>query len=91
MRRHKLKCWPKYFADVRAGVKTFEVRRNDREYVTGDVITLCEFAIHPENDHRSALSDGEYTGETETVIVTYVTALPELDALKPGWVILGIA
>jgi hypothetical protein len=43
MAEHKLKTWPMYYADVESGVKTFEVRRNDREFEQGDVLVLQEW------------------------------------------------
>ena len=40
---HNLKIYPTYFADVKSGIKTFEIRRNDRNYKIGDVLNLCEY------------------------------------------------
>lgn len=40
---HRLKIWPKYFYRVQAGTKTFEVRKNDRDYQTSDVVILQEW------------------------------------------------
>lgn len=31
MKTHELKTWPKYFEAVRTGVKTFEIRKDDRD------------------------------------------------------------
>jgi hypothetical protein len=41
---HDLKTWPEYYKDVAAGVKTFELRRSDRNYQVGDTLLLREFA-----------------------------------------------
>ena len=49
---HELKTWPSYFNEVKAGRKTFEVRQNDRNFESGDVLVLREF--HPGTQ--------EYTG-----------------------------
>lgn len=43
MAEHMLKTWPMYYADVESGEKTFEVRRNDRDFSTGDVLVLREW------------------------------------------------
>lgn len=43
MRIHELKILPKYFERVIKGEKTFEIRKNDRDFQTGDVIILNEF------------------------------------------------
>lgn len=40
---HELKCWPYYFERVKDREKTFEVRKNDRDFQTGDVIILKEW------------------------------------------------
>ena len=33
---HELKCWPEYFEAVISGAKTFEVRKNDRDFAVRD-------------------------------------------------------
>ncbi|WP_018592603.1 ASCH/PUA domain-containing protein [Terrisporobacter glycolicus] len=43
MRIHELKILPKYFERVIKGEKTFEIRKNDRDFQTGDEIELKEF------------------------------------------------
>lgn len=40
---HKLKIWPRMFDAVRRGDKTFEIRKNDRDYQTGDILELEEW------------------------------------------------
>lgn len=42
-RIHELKCSPLVFDDVERGVKTFEVRRNDRRFCAGDWLWLREY------------------------------------------------
>lgn len=59
---HKLKTWPEYFARISNGDKTFEVRKNDRDFQTGDVLWLKEF------DPKT----GTYTGNELTTTVTYI-------------------
>ena len=41
--KHFLKCWPEYFAEVKAGRKLFEIRVNDRGYAVGDTLCLEEY------------------------------------------------
>jgi hypothetical protein len=43
MKFHDLKSWPLPFMRVRDGVKRFEVRKNDRNFKSGDVVLLREF------------------------------------------------
>lgn len=57
---HDLKIAPEWFKAVQAGVKTFEVRRDDRDFKPNDILILREF-------------DGEkYTGQQEKVEVRFV-------------------
>jgi hypothetical protein len=43
MRAHRLKSWPAFFAAVKRGDKTCELRRDDRDYRIGDYLLLLEF------------------------------------------------
>lgn len=38
MKLHELKIKEEYFKDIRSGKKTFELRKNDRDYQVGDLI-----------------------------------------------------
>ena len=40
---HDLKCVPPFFDDVLEGRKTFEIRKNDRDYRVGDTLILNEY------------------------------------------------
>jgi hypothetical protein len=81
-RRHNIKVWPLYFVALLSGDKTFEWRRNDRNYAVGDVLLLQEF----EPPCRT-LSLGSYTGRVAHAVITYkaegVFGIPE------GYCILG--
>lgn len=40
---HNLKCLPEFFVRLQSGQKTFECRKNDRDYQVGDCLTIgCE-------------------------------------------------
>jgi hypothetical protein len=41
--KHELKCWPEYFTEIQKRSKTFEIRRNDREFALGDTLILKEW------------------------------------------------
>lgn len=62
MQIHRLKTLPSYFQALRIGDKTFEVRKDDRNFSVGDRLVLCEY---------DDLSD-TYTGQELTYDVTYV-------------------
>lgn len=40
---HALKILPEFFKAMAAGTKSFEVRKNDRPYHTGDYVALNEW------------------------------------------------
>lgn len=41
---HELKTDTKYYQDVEKGIKTFELRWNDRDFKVGDMVVLKEVA-----------------------------------------------
>lgn len=73
---HALKTAPQYFEDSAAGVKSFEVRRNDRPYNIGDYVALNEWSIEG------------YTGRCTLHKIVYI--LENEDFCKEGYVILGL-
>lgn len=74
MKVHELRSWPEYFAPVWEGVKTVEIRQDDRGFSIGDLIWLREWdpkievtpPIAPDDDRR-------YTGRDLLVRVRHIT------------------
>jgi len=56
MNTHKLKTWPNYFEMMEKGIKTFEIRKNDRHYQTGDMLILKEYCPNTEQYTGQALA-----------------------------------
>lgn len=81
---HQLKCASNYFDDVIAGKKTFEVRKNDRNFHVGDFLALNEITQHECNSKHEHLE----TGRSTLVHVHYILDDPEY--MKEGYVVLGI-
>ncbi|MCY6957934.1 DUF3850 domain-containing protein [Clostridium sp. ZC22-4] len=77
---HQLKIIPKYFNDVANKTKTFEVRKDDRNFQVGDCLVLREF------------ENGDYTGKYISVYISYILGREynEKKYVKDGYVILGI-
>jgi|WetSurMetagenome_2_1015567.scaffolds.fasta_scaffold11134_8 hypothetical protein len=84
---HILKTWPEFFNDAILGIKSFELRKNDRDYQVGDELSLREFI--PEIPSTSDRSRGYFTGHVCRFRVIYVLKDFEF-GLEPGYCILGI-
>ena len=75
---HSLKTVNPYFEAVWQGLKTFEVRENDRDYKVGDLLCLKEW------DHKGE----RYTGREATVEITYI--LDDFrEVIRAGYVVIG--
>ncbi len=75
---HELKILPNYFEEVIYGAKTFEVRKNDRDFKVGDLLALNEYDAEKK----------EYTGNSCLVYVDYI--LKDDNYCKSGYVIMSI-
>jgi ASC-1-like (ASCH) protein len=75
-KKHQLKILPEYFQAIAEGEKTFEIRRNDRDYQVGDELFLNEF--DPEKQ--------KYTGRREKVKVSYITDYAQVE----NYIVMGI-
>ena len=72
---HQIRLAKSYFDDVANGIKTFELRKNDREYKKGDILEMMEFA------------DGKNTGRMVRVLVTYI--LEDYTGIEDGYCIMA--
>lgn len=73
---HDLKIYPEYFAEVIVGNKPFEIRKNDRNFKTGDLVVLHEY------DPISR----KLTGDKVKAEITYMTDYEQ----KENYVVMGI-
>lgn len=73
----ELKILPQYYQDVVSGRKTFELRKDDRDYQIHDLLELKEW-------------DGEFTGNSCRRRITYILRNCPEYGLKEGYVILGV-
>ena len=90
MTEHILKLNDRYFDAVANGIKTFEIRKNDRDYKVGDTLVLKEVnddgrrLTYPNHDLGMNL---DYEVK---VAVTYILTHDEFDGISEGYVALGI-
>lgn len=75
---HELKTQPPYFTLIEAGLKLFELRKDDRGYETGDLLILREWLPEEET----------YTGYSLCAVITCIVR--DGPWLAPGYVALGI-
>ena len=75
---HELKILPEYFEDVAHLKKTFEIRKNDRNYNVGDTLILKEW------------NRGKYTGREAKRTVTYIYYGDGTYGLSDGYVVMTI-
>ena len=75
---HEIKIYPQYYKAIMSGEKTFELRKNDRNYQVGDILNLKEW-------------DGEnYTGHSTMRRVSYIYKGTDKYGLSKGYCILSI-
>ena len=74
---HEMKILPQYYEDVSSGIKTFELRKDDRNVQAGDILLLKEW------------TGAEYTGKELRVGVTYVLRDCPQYGLAEGYCIIG--
>ena len=74
---HYLKIKPSYFESISSGQKTFEFRKNDRDYHIGDELILAEY-------------DTLFTGRKVAARISYILNADDICQAAAGYVILGI-
>lgn len=85
MKTHALKTWPSFFEAVLNGRKTFECRKNDRDFAPGDTLVLKEYDPAKE----AVLDDWKYTGRTLTRTVGFVVH-GGVFGIAPGYCVMAL-
>lgn len=84
MTKHSVKISPAYFDAVKNGLKTFEIRKLDRDYKIGDTLVLSEYI-------PGTYEAGSYSGRRVNVAITYILTDDQFpDGIKEGYGVLGI-
>lgn len=81
---HELKIRPPFFQAVIDGVKTFEIRKDDRGFQAGDTVTLREY--DPEYKGYYLSKEKMYSGRTHEATIGYVTAYEQ----QHGYVVFSL-
>ena len=77
MRTHELKTLERYWRRVEMGVKTFEIRKNDRDFQVGDMLRLVCVDDDGEEEDAALWLMKE---------VSYITDYEQ----KPGYVVMAL-
>lgn len=72
---HQIRLGASFFEDGCSNIKSFELRKNDRDYKKGDILELMEFL------------DGRNTGRMVRKLVTYI--LEDYTGLEDGYCIMA--
>jgi Domain of unknown function (DUF3850) len=80
MTTHRLKTWPEYYDAAAAGIKTFDVRADDRGFAPGDRVILA--CYDPDS--------GTFDGREMAFGVPYVLRGGNF-GIKPGYAVLSLA
>ena len=88
MMTHELKTDPDLFSAVWCGIKTYDIRFNDRGFMVGDDLLLRETRYTSEQ--MKAGSPLEYTGREKEKTISHILSGPVL-GLQDGWVIFSFA
>ncbi len=81
MTEHALKILKRYIPRIFSGQKTFEIRKNDRDFQVGDILRLYEY--DPDSGIQWA-----YEGRSPSILVeiVYISSAYQ----QEGYVVLGI-
>lgn len=79
MKTHELKTWTEYFEALISGKKTFEVRKNDRNFQEGDLLILKDW---------NKLTD-KYSGRQTAFTISYILEGGQF-GIEDGFCVLGL-
>lgn len=77
--KHELKVWTEYIRPIITGTKTFEIRKNDRDFKVGDILILKGYDA----------DNNKYTNDEIEVVVTFILS-ETFFGLKDGYVVMSI-
>lgn len=88
MTLHELKILHEYLVDVDLGKKTFELRKNDRDYQVGDLIRFIDIREDDSTANKNQIEP--YIDENALYRITYVLKGAEQYGIDRDYCILAI-
>ena len=101
MKVHELKLNRGFFDDVQSGVKSFEIRKNDRDFEVDDILVLRKFSdgeyranidvpyIGNRNNYIMKAEEFEVPKDQADSIVARITYITDYEQ-QEGYVVMGI-
>lgn len=91
MREHELKTLADYWDALASGEKNFEVRRDDRGFQKGDLLTLVRVEWREHGSGGKRLVETTFCGRARVLNrkITYVLTGGQF-GIEPGYVVLGL-
>lgn len=91
MREHELKTLADYWDALASGEKNFEVRRDDRGFQKGDLLTLVRVEWREHGSGGKRLVETTFDGRARVLHrkITYVLTGGQF-GIEPGYVVLGL-
>lgn len=77
---HNLKAWPCYFQGLVSKTKTFEYRKDDRDFKNGDILVLQEYEA----------CSSTYTGKSVLRKVTFIIKGNKHSMIPEGFCVMSI-
>jgi hypothetical protein len=77
---HTLKTWPALYNAMAHNGKNFEIRKNDRRFITGDLLILQEYDINTK----------QYTGNIRVVQIKLIFTHTQIPGLQEGYVAMAV-
>jgi hypothetical protein len=85
---HTLKTWARYYDAVADGRKTFEVRKNDRAFQTGDILELVKINNDPPYNVMTTM-ESRFNAVKLRKRITYLLQGGQF-GIEPGYCVLGL-
>lgn len=76
---HNLKTWPEVFDATLTRAKSFDIRKDDRDFAVGDIIRFREWDPHTK----------KYTGRSCRALITYLMPGGKFGVM-PGYVCMSV-
>lgn len=89
MQTHELKTEARFFEAVERGEKTFEVRRNDRAFQTGDILELVKTSRGTKIPRPGAKRDDPDPWHRIRFRITYILQGGQF-GVEPAYCVLGL-